>query len=75
MQVLIIIIIIFLKNEILVRKKWNQLSPTNLRGKIHYATVLIQVVTKGRREIGKIIFIETYINEAGAAFLLCVTVQ
>ena len=74
MQVLIIIIIIFLKNEILVRKKWNQLSPTNLRGKIHYATVLIQVVTKGRREIGKIIFIETYIYEAGAAFLLCVTV-
>ena len=32
-----------------------------------------QVVTKDRREIGKIIFIKTFINVAGAAYIFCVT--
>ena len=31
-----------------------------------------QVATKGRREIGKITFIKTFINVAGAAFIFCV---
>ena len=30
-------------------------------------------MSKGRREIGKIIFIKTFINVAGAAFIFCVT--
>ena len=29
-------------------------------------------MSKGRREIGKIIFIKTFINVAGAAFIFCV---
>ena len=32
-----------------------------------------QVVTKGRREVGKIIFIKTFKNLAGAAYIFCVT--
>ena len=31
-----------------------------------------QVAIKGRREIGKIIFIKTFINVAGAAFIFCI---
>ena len=40
---------------------------------ISYTYMSRQIVTKGRSEVGKILFIKTFINVAGAAFILCVT--